>query len=134
MLLIGFRVQFFYPHVTNDFAQMLLRKGEWNRLRILRPETIALMGTNHVTKEVLNHGFIDPRFPRNHAYGFGLGMRILMENSQPGGLGSFGWDGLYGTVFWIDPENDLFGLMMIQQFGPPHQEIRQAFQQIVYSP
>ncbi|MEM7032114.1 MAG: serine hydrolase domain-containing protein [Chloroflexota bacterium] len=114
------------------FAQMLLNKGEWQGVRLLKPETIDLIRQNHLTTKVLHNGFIDPRFPRNESYGFGLGMRVLMDNRQPGGIGSFGWDGLYGTVFWVDPKNGLFGLMMIQQFGPPHQEIRQNFQTIVY--
>ena len=28
--------------------------------------------------------------------------------------GSFGWSGAYGTHFWVDPEKNLVGVLMIQ--------------------
>ena len=30
------------------------------------------------------------------------------------GAGSFGWDGAYGTHFWVDPTEEIVGLVMIQ--------------------
>lgn len=35
--------------------------------------------------------------------------------------GSFGWDGAYGTHFWVDPKEKIVGIMMIQADNPDRQ-------------
>jgi len=35
--------------------------------------------------------------------------------------GSFGWDGAYGTHFWVDPQEKIIGVMMIQTDNPDRQ-------------
>ena len=50
-------------------------------------------------------------------YGYGLGFRVLTDVVQLGGLGSegeYGWYGYAGTYFWVDPKEELIGLLLIR--------------------
>jgi CubicO group peptidase (beta-lactamase class C family) len=96
------------------FAQMLLNGGTYEGRRYLKPETIRLMASDHVGPET--------RIARDQNYypgqnsGFGLGFAV--RTSVPPGtswpLGEYRWDGVGGTFFFIDPEDDLFGIFMVQ--------------------
>ncbi|MEZ4732421.1 MAG: serine hydrolase domain-containing protein [Caldilineaceae bacterium] len=87
------------------FAQMLLNRGELDGVRLLRPETVDLIASNHVPHHVLHNGFQDI----NDGYGFGLGIRVQMSDNvtRAGSQGEYGWGGLYSTVFWVDPAQSL---------------------------
>ncbi len=96
------------------FAQMLLNGGTYEGRRYLKPETVALMASDHVgpeTKIVRDQNY----FPGSSS-GFGLGFAV--RTSVPPGtswpLGEYRWDGVGGTFFFIDPEDDLFGVFMVQ--------------------
>jgi CubicO group peptidase (beta-lactamase class C family) len=94
------------------FAMMLRNRGSLDGVRIIKPETLALMTRNHIAEGVDRRFF----YP-GQAYGFGLGfaVRITDEGARyPGTLGDFWWRGLAGTYFWIDPGKDLFAIFMIQ--------------------
>ncbi|MCK1652487.1 beta-lactamase family protein [Bradyrhizobium sp. 149] len=96
------------------FAQMLLNGGSYDGRRYLQPETIALMASDHIGPET--------KIARDQDYypggssGFGLGFAV--RTSVPSGtswpLGEYRWDGVGGTFFFIDPEDDLFGIFMVQ--------------------
>jgi CubicO group peptidase (beta-lactamase class C family) len=96
------------------FAQMLLNGGSYDGRRYLKPETIALMASDHIGAET--------KIARDHIYypggssGFGLGFAV--RTSVPPGtswpLGEYRWDGVGGTFFFIDPEDDLLGIFMAQ--------------------
>jgi len=96
------------------FAQMLLNGGIYEGRRYLKPETIALMASDHVgpeTKIARDHNY----YPGGNS-GFGLGFAV--RTSVPSGTswptGEYRWDGVGGTFFFIDPEDDLFGIFMVQ--------------------
>jgi CubicO group peptidase (beta-lactamase class C family) len=94
------------------FTMMLRNRGSLDGVRIIKPETLALMTRNHIAEGVDRRFF----YP-GEAYGFGLGfaVRISDEGARyPGTLGDFWWRGLAGTYFWIDPSKDLFAIFMIQ--------------------
>jgi CubicO group peptidase (beta-lactamase class C family) len=96
------------------FAQMLLNGGSYGGRRYLKPETIALMASDHIGPAT--------KIARDQTYypggtsGFGLGFAV--RTSVPEGtswpLGEYRWDGVGGTFFFIDPEDDLFGILMVQ--------------------
>jgi CubicO group peptidase (beta-lactamase class C family) len=46
-------------------------------------------------------------------------------------VGTFGWSGAYNTYFFIDPEEELIGIMMTQ-FAPYTNFYKEKFQQLVY--
>jgi len=89
------------------FGQMLLNGGEFDGIRVLGPRTVDLMSS-----AVLPDDFFG-----GPGVSFGLSMQVVNDPVAAGlrvGEGSFGWDGAYGTHVWIDPENDLVGLVMLQ--------------------
>ncbi len=92
------------------FTQMLLNKGELDGVRLLGRKTVELMTINHLPPGMR----ITTRFG---GHGFGLGAAVLVDAAQFGELGSVGsyyWDGAANTVFWIDPKEDLLGVLMTQ--------------------
>src|SRR5918998_5102348 len=91
------------------FAQMLLEGGELDGVRILRPETVRRMTENHT-------GAL-PVALRGPGWGFGLGVAVLLDPAAANtGMppGSYGWNGIYGTQFWVDPRERIVGLVMTQ--------------------
>jgi CubicO group peptidase (beta-lactamase class C family) len=105
------------------FSQMLLNGGEYNGQRLLGRMTVNAMITNQI-------GSGKPVYIRGDGYGFGLGFAVLTDPSKsPDALsiGSFTWGGANGTLFWIDPQEDLIGIMMIQINPYSHFSIRPLF-------
>lgn len=98
-------------HDMLNFELMLLNGGTFNGRRLLKPETVALMATNHVG--TLFSDWIPFMTGGN---GFGLSVRILEDEKKGGGrsVGAFGWGGAYGTETWADPKLDMACVMLIQ--------------------
>ncbi|WP_206734358.1 serine hydrolase domain-containing protein [Bradyrhizobium zhanjiangense] len=96
------------------FAQMLLNGGIYEGRRYLKPETIALMASDHIGPETKIAR--DQNYYPGDSSGFGLGFAV--RTAVPPGtawpLGEYRWDGVGGTFFFIDPEDDLFGIFMVQ--------------------
>lgn len=102
------------------FSQMLLNGGELDNVRLLSPKTINLMISNHSG----DHNV----YVRGPGYGFGLGFGVLNEPGKardPLTPGSFTWGGAWGTVFWIDPVEDMIGILMTQITSYGHLRVRQ---------
>jgi CubicO group peptidase (beta-lactamase class C family) len=92
-----------------QFAQMLVNGGTLNGKRLLSPRTVDLMGSNHV-------GDLYSR--SRPGMGFGLTVEVVtnpVAANRRQGEGSFGWDGAYGTHFWVDRKEQIAGLLLIQQ-------------------
>jgi CubicO group peptidase (beta-lactamase class C family) len=98
----------------SHFAQMLLNGGVFDGKRYLKPETVALMTSDHIGPET--------RIARGHFYfpgddsGFGLGFAVRTSH-DPGTLlplGEYRWDGVGGTFFFIDPQDDMFTVVMMR--------------------
>ena len=110
------------------FLQMLLNGGELDGIRILSPVTIDLMTTNQIGAAPV--GSIVPP----GSGGFGLGVAIRGGPEVDGELGSSGayyWSGFFGTSFWIDPEEELIGILMTQVF-PGTSDIQDKFRLMAY--
>jgi CubicO group peptidase (beta-lactamase class C family) len=96
------------------FTQMLLNGGSFEGRRYIKPETIALMTSDHIGPET--------KIARDYFYfpgassGFGLGFAV--RTSTPPNtawpLGEYRWDGVAGTFFFIDPKDDMFAIFMVQ--------------------
>ncbi|MCH7856639.1 MAG: serine hydrolase [Gemmatimonadetes bacterium] len=109
------------------FSQMILNGGELNGVRLLSPTTVNLMITNHT-------GDLPIYIKGADAYGFGLGFTMLTDpdrSRQAVTPGTFGWGGAYGTVFWIDPVEDMVSILMMQMAGYGHFTLRQDFPNLV---
>jgi CubicO group peptidase (beta-lactamase class C family) len=115
------------------FAQMLLNGGDLDGVRLLGRKTVELMTTNHLPQELLPFGFGEDAII--YGYGFGLCVRVLVDvalSKVMGSVGEFGWDGAFSTCFWIDPKEDLLGVLM-PQLGPNGSyPIHQQFKTLTY--
>jgi CubicO group peptidase (beta-lactamase class C family) len=102
------------------FAQMVLNGGELNGVRLVAPSSIELMRANHVSDEVKNaRKFGIGLYQIQPGFGFGYDFAILEDPLKLGstaGKGSFLWDGVAGTWFWIDPTNDVVFVGIVQRW------------------
>jgi len=95
------------------FAQMLLNGGSFEGRRYLKPETVALMTTDHIGPETMIAR--DADYWPGPTSGFGLGFAVRTSQASPGWpLGEYRWDGVGGTFFFIDPKDDMFAILMVQ--------------------
>ncbi len=97
------------------FALMLAGGGAYNGVRLLAPGTVRHMQGNHIQG-----------MDRSGLWGmgaFGLGVGVTGDpagaNGELGSEKAYGWGGAAGTNFWVDPENNIVGLFMVQSV--PHQ-------------
>lgn len=113
------------------FSRMLLNRGELDGARLLSRKTLELMTTNHLAPELLPYRLSGVA---QYGLGFGLGFSVVMDIGQAailGSVGTHGWGGLFNTIFWVDPKEELIGLLMTQ-YSVPQQPIRQEFRTLVY--
>jgi CubicO group peptidase (beta-lactamase class C family) len=95
-------------------AQMLLNGGTFEGRRYLKPETIALMTKDHIGPET-KIARDDRYYPgANSGFGLGFAVRTSVPPNTSWPLGEYRWDGVAGTFFFIDPEDDMFAIFMAQ--------------------
>ncbi|NIN68326.1 MAG: serine hydrolase, partial [Anaerolineae bacterium] len=114
------------------FTQMLLDGGELEGTRLLGRKTVELMTINHLPDELIP---IQVQPHTLHGCGFGLGFRVLVNLAQAGRLGSegeFGWGGGASTSFFVDPKEQLIGLLLTQLVPSRYYPIRNEFKVLVY--
>ena len=110
---------------ASDYArlcQFFLNGGILDGARLLSPKTVDLMTSNHLPANIKYAPKLQmqlgPMFPSPEVgNGFGLGFLVRMApglNPQPGSVGDYCWAGLFGTYFWVDPEEDLVAVLMTQ--------------------
>jgi CubicO group peptidase (beta-lactamase class C family) len=107
-----------------QFGEMLLNGGELNGKRLLSPRTVDLMTSVHAPDTL-------PGRPKGR--GFGLSVQVVNDAIAAGyrvSNGSFGWDGAFGTHFWVDPKEKIVGVMMIQT-NNPNRELDRDFENAV---
>lgn len=109
------------------FLRMLLAGGKLGKVRLLKEETVRQMTRNQV-------GNLRP-WISSHGDGFGYGFGLVTEAGQGKGLGSVGtysWGGLFYTYFWVDPRQDLIGILMTQVYPNDQLTLRDDFRKLVY--
>ncbi|MEX2604756.1 MAG: serine hydrolase domain-containing protein [Gracilimonas sp.] len=112
------------------FTQMLVNKGELDGIQILKPETVELMATNHLSDDVTERLWL----PTKGQVGFGIDFAVRLRppatpDENKGEVGEFFWDGAASTLFWVDPVNDLTAVFFVQKFpfdGRLHRDFRDA--------
>ena len=110
-------------HDYARFTQMLLNGGELNGTRVLGRKTVELMTADHLG-DIAGPGA---------GWGFGLGFAVKEAvNAGPTSIGTYWWEGLHGTLFWIDPAEELIGIFMVQIYPNRSTDFKAQFQQLVY--
>jgi CubicO group peptidase (beta-lactamase class C family) len=105
------------------FCRMLLNGGSWDGRQYLSPKTVELMTMNHLGE-----------LEREPGEGFGLGFGVTIDvaaTRQPGSIGQYYWSGAYSTYFFVDPQEELIAILMLQ-LQPYSEYYSKKFRQMVY--
>jgi CubicO group peptidase (beta-lactamase class C family) len=90
------------------FGVMLANGGELNGKHVLGRKTVEMLRSVHVP---------DTLPGRAAGEGYGLGVRVVSDHAKRGTMlstGTFGWSGVYGTHFFVDPVEEVVGVLLIQ--------------------
>jgi len=93
------------------FARLFVGQGSVDGVRLLQPETLALMSSNHLTpgQRAKSKMFGMPLFATGHGYGMGVAVVMEPDRASPtlcgGGVGAVGWPGAYGGWWQADPND-----------------------------
>jgi CubicO group peptidase (beta-lactamase class C family) len=101
---------------------MLANGGQLNGKRVLSPKTVEMMRAVHVS---------DTLPGRQPGEGYGLSVRVVNDHAKRGTLlsdGSYGWSGVYGTHFFVDPKEQVVGVLLVQT---SNQEVNLDFENMV---
>jgi CubicO group peptidase (beta-lactamase class C family) len=116
------------------FARMLVNGGTLDGARVLRPETVKLMATSHLSDSVTERSWL----PGKGQVGFGIDFAVRVrppasaeENS--GAVGEFFWDGAASTLFWVDPANQLTAVLFVQLLPFDRIKLHKSFRDAVYA-
>jgi CubicO group peptidase (beta-lactamase class C family) len=105
-----------------QFAEMLVSGGQWNGKRLLSPTTVELMSSVHLKDS----------FPgRPPGRSWGLSVQVISDPiaaSMRVSPGSYGWDGAFGTHFWVDAKEKMVGILLVQT---SHRETDRDFENAV---
>jgi CubicO group peptidase (beta-lactamase class C family) len=115
------------------FAQMLLNGGELDGVRLLSRKTVELMRANHLAPALLPMRNGDDTFPGE---GFGLGVGVIVNQAEsqiPWSADSYYWGGAANTTFWIDPREQIIGVLMAQYMPSETHPINNHFRILTYS-
>ena len=87
---------------------MLANDGEYRGVRVLKPETLDRMRQTRRRRKSAARGSSFRPGPDGQPMGFGLGFSLVIDDTkQRPGNGTFSWNGIAGTEFWVDPKNDV---------------------------
>jgi CubicO group peptidase (beta-lactamase class C family) len=108
------------------FVVMLINKGRLDDTQLLCKKTVEFMTSDHV-------GGVAGRPP---GLGFGLGFEVRTTPGRaglPGSVGEYGWAGNAGTLFWIDPKEDLIAIYLVQVGADERVKLRNQFRTMIES-
>ena len=94
------------------FARIFLGGGEVDGVRLLRPDTCAMMASNQLTPDQRRTARMLGRslFAAGHGYGMGVAVVMEPDKADPltcrGGVGTVGWAGAYGGWWQADPTDN----------------------------
>jgi len=109
------------------FHQMMLNGGELDGTRIVSRKTVELMTANHTGDKGI--------WLTGPGYGFGLGYAVVTDlgpSGTPRSEGSFFWSGAYGTIFWVDPSEEVIGILLQQLRPYTHLNVRPDLATLTY--
>lgn len=109
------------------FASMLLNNGTFKNNQLIGKETLDLMKVDH------SLGLKYKKLAFGKKKGFGLGFEIVKEeDTKFGSKGTFGWGGMFGTYFRVDPKENMVIIYMTQSFETYKLKIADKFRSLIY--
>ena len=117
---------------------MLRRRGELDGARILAPETVRLMASNHLPGNADLTQFGRRLFSETTFDGVGFGLASAWRSTRspakvPSSVGDHGWGGAASTAYWVDPVLDLVVLFMTQLLPSDSLPIRSRLRTLVHA-
>ena len=115
------------------FLQFMVNQGELDGVRLLGPRTVAYMTADHLGDIPVHSSASRALLPAGHGFGLGFAVRKTRGvDTVPGSVGSYFWGGMAGTTFFVDPQEELFAILMLQ--APNQREYyRMLFRDLVYA-
>jgi CubicO group peptidase (beta-lactamase class C family) len=115
------------------FARMLVNKGALGSVRILKPETVQLMATSHLSDTISKRMWL----PSKGRVGFGIDFAVRTQppankDENNGVVGEFFWDGAASTLFWVDPVNEITAVLFTQLFPFDRVKLHKRFRDAIY--
>jgi CubicO group peptidase (beta-lactamase class C family) len=119
-------------HDMGRYAFMLLNNGKLGDERVLSRKTLELIRRNHVvpSQKLERYGF-----PGTVGYGYGLGVRTMLDTAVAGLNGSPGewaWNGMLGSWYCVDPVEDMIAVFLSHRFPGGNEDLPKRFIQTVY--
>ncbi len=117
------------------FAQMLQNGGTLDGQRILSRNTVRWMTSDHLGPRIPIAATPGGNVLFPSLYTFGLGLAVRTSDGlayAPGSEGDFYWGGYAGTIFWVDPKEQISAVMMMQSPGAMRLYHRNLLRQLVY--
>ena len=115
----------------SHFVQMLAAGGMYQGTRFLSRKKMDYITQNQLTEKQLPTVTFDSLY----GYGYGSFMRVMIDTAvaaSNGSIGEYGWDGLPGTYFFVDPKEELMFVYMQQIEQGADQSLRRKMRQIIY--
>jgi CubicO group peptidase (beta-lactamase class C family) len=115
------------------FAQMLVHKGTLGKTTILKPETVKLMSTSHLSDTISKRMWL----PSKGQVGFGIDFAVrtrppATKEENNGIVGEYFWDGAASTLFWVDPVNEITAVLFTQLMPFDKVKLHKSFRDAVY--
>lgn len=115
------------------FGQMLMNGGTLDGKRILSPQWVKHMTSNHLSPEITNR----VSFVEGHREGFGFGLGVAVRtlaglSAVPGNPGEYSWNGAFGTQFFADPKEKLVVVVGTAAPGELRKYYREQVQNLIY--
>jgi CubicO group peptidase (beta-lactamase class C family) len=116
------------------FALMLLNHGALDDTRVLGRKTVEYMTANHLGADVDVSRLHEFAVEHMDGFGFGLGVAVRTQTGVagvPGTPGEFLWSGATGTMFWVDPKEQLAVVFLANTPGPVRRHYRELIKSLV---
>lgn len=110
------------------FLQMMLNGGQFENVRLLGRKTVEFMISNHIGDTVMWNSPYD-------GYRFGLGFAVrtdLGASAKAGSVGEYTWGGFFSTTFWVDPKEQMIGIMLLQLRPNDKLDLHDKFKVLAY--
>lgn len=111
------------------FLQLMLNRGQLDGVRLASRKTIEWMTSDHLGRIAIEGDLLPP----GHGFGLGVAVRTAAGLAPtPGSVGMYFWSGIGGTSFFVDPQEELFAILLTQA---PGQRVyyRNLFRNMVYA-
>ncbi len=114
-----------------QFARLMRNYGKLDGVCLLGRKAVALMTMNHLPTSLLPFAVREP-LP---GLGYGYCVSVIMDLAQYktlGSAGAYGWSGLAGTTFWVDPLEDIIAIFLTQYIDFKNPPIHHIFGNLAY--